>query len=110
MFCQKKYFLKFDIGGDDGIVRLWDIASGDKVSEMPVHSDYIRAGECAPNDPNIFCSGGYDNQINVLDMRASEITMSFDHGQPIESICLFPSMSLIVSTGGRHLVINITER
>jgi len=87
-------------GGDDGIVRLWDIASGDKVSEMPVHSDYIRAGECAPNDPNIFCSGGYDNQINVLDMRASEITMSFDHGQPIESICLFPSMSLIVSTGG----------
>ena len=67
---------------------------------MPVHSDYIRAGECAPNDPNIFCSGDYDNQINVLDMRASEITMSFDHGQPIESIFLFPSMSLIVSTGG----------
>jgi len=87
-------------GGDDGIVRLWDISSGDKVSEMPVHSDYIRAGESAPNDPNIFCSGGYDNQINVLDMRSSEITMSFNHGAPVESLALFPSMSLIVSTGG----------
>lgn len=67
---------------------------------MPVHSDYIRAGENAPNDPNIFCSGGYDHQINVLDMRSSEITMSFNHGAPVESLCLFPSMSLIVSTGG----------
>ena len=71
-------------GGDDGIVRLWDISSGEKVSEMPVHSDYIRAGENAPNDPNIFCSGGYDHQINVLDMRSSEITMSFNHGAPGE--------------------------
>ena len=26
--------------------------------------------------------------------------MSFDHGHPVEAICLFPSMSLIVSAGG----------
>jgi len=62
--------------------------------------DYCRAGETAPNDPNIFCSGGYDNMVNVLDLRSQEITMSFNHGAPVESICLFPSMSLIVSSGG----------
>ena len=61
--------------------------------------DYCRAGETAPNDPNIFCSGGYDNMVNVLDLRSQEITMSFNHGAPVESICLFPSMSLIVSSG-----------
>ena len=70
--------------------------------------DYCRAGETAPNDPNIFCSGGYDNMVNVLDLRSQEITMSFNHGTPVESICLFPSMSLIVSSGkinhGRVLV------
>ena len=66
---------------------------------MPVHSDYCRAGATAPNDPNIFCSGGYDNNIHVLDLRAQEITMSFDHGAPVESIAIFPSMSLIVSSG-----------
>ena len=27
--------------------------------------DYYRAGETVPNDPNIFCSGGYDNMVNV---------------------------------------------
>ena len=66
---------------DDGIVRLWDISHGEKISDLPVHSgkisycmshmnytlvvDYCRAGETVPNDPNIFCSGGYDNMINV---------------------------------------------
>ena len=37
--------------------------------------------------------------VNVLDLRSQEITMSFNHGAPVESICLFPSMSLIVSSG-----------
>ena len=32
--------------------------------------DYCRTGAAAPNDPNIFCSGGYDNTINVLDLRS----------------------------------------
>jgi len=55
--------------------------------------DYCGAGETAPNDPIIFCSGGYDNMVNVLDLRSQEITMSFNHGAPVES------MSLIVSSG-----------
>lgn len=67
---------------------------------MPVHNDYCRAGVPSPNDPNIFCSGGYDNMINVLDLRSQEITMSFDHGYPVESLAIFPSMTLIISTGG----------
>ena len=110
---------------DDGIVRLWDISQGEKISDLPVHSgkidaycmcrmyyilvlDYCRAGETAPNDPNIFCSGGYDNMVNVLDLRSQEITMSFNHGAPVESICLFPSMSLIVSSGKIHQILVAT--
>lgn len=65
-------------GADDGKVKLWDVSRGDKVSEMLVHNDYVRAGAAAPNDPNIFCSGGYDNTVNMLDMRANEVIDNYN--------------------------------
>jgi len=97
-------------GADDGKVKLWDVSRGEKVSEMLVHNDYVRAGAAAPNDPNIFCSGGYDNTVNMLDMRANEITMSFNHGSFVESVAVFPSLSLIVSAGGPIVKVWDTHR
>ena len=69
---MKPYFLRL-LFVKPRKVRLWDIASGSKISEMAVHNDYCRAGATAHNDPNVFLSGGYDNTVNLLDLRSQEV-------------------------------------
>ena len=43
--------------------------------------------------------GSYDHTVKVFDARAEKSVMTIEHGQPVESINLFPSGGLLVTAG-----------
>lgn len=56
---------------------------------------------------NCFCLvGSYDHKIKVFDARMDKSVLAMDHGQPVESLLLFPSEGLLVSAGGNSAKLN----
>ncbi|NXT49617.1 UTP15 protein, partial [Pluvianellus socialis] len=47
--------------------------------------------------------GSYDHTVKLFDARMKSSVMTIDHGQPVESVLLFPSGGLLVSAGGRYV-------
>lgn len=88
---------------DDKSVKLWDISTEKLVQSFEKHQDYVRAGAVNPTSCNIVASGGYDNIINMYDLRTNSATMSMDHGCSIESLIFLPSGGLLLSAGGTEI-------
>lgn len=44
--------------------------------------------------------------MKVFDARTDKSVLTMDHGQPVESLLLFPSEGLLVSAGGNFAKLN----
>lgn len=88
---------------DDKTVKLWDIASEKNIHSFADHQDYIRAGTVNPVSADVIVSGGYDGKINLYDTRTREVTMSVDHGSPVESLLFLPTGGIFISAGGTEV-------
>ncbi|MGH0175921.1 UNVERIFIED_CONTAM: hypothetical protein FKN15_006192 [Acipenser sinensis] len=100
-FTSDKY--RILSGSDDYTTRLWDIANSTQLLSYSEHTDYVRCGTTSKLNPDLFVTGSYDHTIKVFDARADSSVMTMDHGQPVESVLLFPSGGLLVSAGGRYV-------
>lgn len=89
--------------GDDATVRWWDVASGNQISRLDGHTDYVRTAALSPQSEELIATGGYDHMCKLWDVRSAEQVASFDHGLPIESIAFYPSESLILTAGGQKI-------
>lgn len=47
----------------------------------------------------VFFAGSYDHTVKLFDARTKRSVMTIEHGQPVESVLLFPSGGLLVSAG-----------
>ncbi|KAL4617545.1 hypothetical protein GN956_G21502 [Arapaima gigas] len=90
-------------GSDDYTCRLWDIATSTELGRYGEHTDYVRCGTPSRLNPDLFITGSYDHTVKVFDVRNERSVMTMDHGQPVESVLLFPSEGLLVSAGGRYV-------
>ncbi|XP_013105440.2 U3 small nucleolar RNA-associated protein 15 homolog [Stomoxys calcitrans] len=88
---------------DDKTVKLWDVASEKSIHTFAEHEDYIRAGTVNPVSADVVVSGGYDGKIKLYDTRTREITMSVDHGSPVESLLFLPTGGIFISAGGTEV-------
>ncbi|GAB1605171.1 U3 small nucleolar RNA-associated protein 15 homolog [Argonauta hians] len=87
-------------GSDDLSLRLWDIPTETCVTTFKEHTDVIRCGTNPAASPDIILSGGYDHLIKMFDTRLQESVLTVDHGSPVESVLMFPSVGLFFSAGG----------
>jgi U3 small nucleolar RNA-associated protein 15 len=92
-------------GSDDKTVRYWDISSGESISCLRGHTDYVRAGWWNNASPNIIATGGYDHKVLVWDFRTFTPIMNLDHGAPVEALVIFPDGGSIVSAGSNYIKI-----
>lgn len=44
-------------------------------------------------------AGSYDHTVKLFDARTKSSIITIEHGQPVESVLLFPSGGLLVSAG-----------
>ncbi|KAM9393040.1 U3 small nucleolar RNA-associated protein 15 homolog isoform 1-T2 [Pholidichthys leucotaenia] len=90
-------------GADDNTCRLWDIPNAAELNLYQEHKDYIRCGVTSKLNRDLFITGSYDHTVKLFDARMDKSVMTMDHGQPVESVLLYPSEGLLVSAGGRYV-------
>lgn len=90
-------------GADDYTVKLWDIPNSKEILTFKEHSDYVRCGCASKLNPDLFVTGSYDHTVKIFDARTNKNVLCVEHGQPVESVLLFPSGGLLVSAGGRYV-------
>ncbi|GAB2222977.1 hypothetical protein Droror1_Dr00017110 [Drosera rotundifolia] len=93
-------------GGDDAVVRYWDVAEGRCIREFHGHRDYVRAGCVRARDGNVFASGSYDHTIRVWDVRGNgdDCVMSVSHGKPVECVVFLGSGGGLMASAGGNVV------
>ncbi|XP_050768932.1 U3 small nucleolar RNA-associated protein 15 homolog isoform X1 [Gymnogyps californianus] len=100
-FLSDKY--RIFSGGDDYSSNLWDIPSATEIVSYSEHADYVRCGCTSKVNADVFITGSYDHTVKLFDARTKSSVMTIEHGQPVESVLLFPSGGLLVSAGGRYV-------
>ncbi|EXC34667.1 U3 small nucleolar RNA-associated protein 15-like protein [Morus notabilis] len=95
-------------GGDDALVKYWDVAGETVISEMPGHKDYVRCGDCSPVSSEMFATGSYDHTVKLWDVRVTDLrrlAIEVNHGSPVEDVIFLPSGGLIATAGGNSVKI-----
>ncbi|KAK4767130.1 hypothetical protein SAY87_023540 [Trapa incisa] len=102
-FLDKLHLLS---GGDDGIVKYWDVAGENVILDLKGHKDYVRCGDCSPVSSDSFVTGSYDHAVKLWDVRVGDgnrAVMELNHGNPIEDVLFLPSGGLVASAGGNSV-------
>jgi U3 small nucleolar RNA-associated protein 15 len=89
--------------GDDALLAYWDVPSETPVFTVPAaHKDYVRGGAASPADHNLFATGSYDRSVKLWDARTGNAgpSLSFSHGELVESVLFLPSGGLLATAGG----------
>ncbi|KAJ7008420.1 hypothetical protein NC653_007171 [Populus alba x Populus x berolinensis] len=94
-------------GGDDSVVKYWDVAGESVVSDLYGHRDYARCGDCSPINGEIFVTGSYDHTVKLWDVRvdSKESVIEVNHGKPVEDVIFLPSGGMVATAGGNSLKI-----
>ncbi|WCJ43334.1 hypothetical protein M5689_024080 [Euphorbia peplus] len=94
-------------GGDDAVVKYWDVAGETVVLDLLGHKDYVRCGDCSPVNGEMFVTGSYDHTVKLWDVRVEsrESVMQVNHGKPIEDVMFLPSGGMIATAGGNSVKI-----
>ncbi|KAK8486723.1 hypothetical protein V6N13_046125 [Hibiscus sabdariffa] len=94
-------------GGDDAVVKFWDVAGENVVLDLMGHKDYVRCADCSPVSSDLFVTGSYDHTVKVWDVRVENSTsiLEVNHGKPVEDVIYLPSGGLIATAGGNSVKI-----
>ncbi|KAL8513488.1 hypothetical protein ACS0TY_012814 [Phlomoides rotata] len=94
-------------GGDDSVVKYWDVTTEKCVFDLLGHKDYVRCGDASPVSDEMFVSGSYDHRVKLWDVRVSSegSVMELNHEKPVESVIYLPSGGLIATAGGNYVKI-----
>lgn len=63
--------------GNDLVVRLWDIATGEKVAELPGHEKHVYSVLFHPDSKQLL-SGDLGGKLHLWNLESKQITRSFD--------------------------------
>ncbi|VEU21626.1 DEKNAAC102270 [Brettanomyces naardenensis] len=70
-------------GGSDGIVRLWDLRSGEVMRQLIGHTGPV---SCLQFDEKSLITGSADRSVRIWDLRTGGIVDSFAYDSPITSL------------------------
>ena len=91
-------------GGDDGTVRVWDLATGRQDAALTGHTDWVRA-VAVSRDGARAVSGGDDGTVRVWDLGAGrEEAALTGHDGEVFAVAITPGGTLAVSGGSDRTV------
>lgn len=85
--------------GDDHYVRVWSLRSGELLSSLRGHRDWIRAVQFSP-DGRYLATAGDDRQVRLWNPVSGEQIRTFDkHDAAIYDVCFSADGSLLACVG-----------
>jgi WD40 repeat protein len=86
-------------GGEDGTVRVWDLAGGRQQTVLTGHTDWVRGVAVTPDGARAV-SGGDDGTVRVWDLAGGrEEAVLKGHARPVWSVAVTPDGARAVSGG-----------
>ncbi len=86
-------------GGEDGTVRVWDLATGQQQAALTGHTDWVRAVAVTADGARAV-SGGDDGTVRVWDLGTGQQQAALTgHGQPVRAVAVTPDGARAVSGG-----------
>ncbi|KAK7277352.1 hypothetical protein RIF29_18503 [Crotalaria pallida] len=92
-------------GGDDALVKYWDVSQEKPILELLAHKDYVRCGDSSPVSAEMFVTGSYDHTVKLWDVRVgdSKTAMQVNHGSPVEDVIFLPAGGMVATAGGNSV-------
>jgi len=88
---------RFVSGGNDGIIKIWDSASGGELMTLHRHDDWISSVVFSPDGKRIISSSG-DNTVKVWDSATGAELMTLrGHSDDVYGMAISPDGKRIVS-------------
>lgn len=95
-------------GSEDGVIKLWNVSTGEEIKTLPGHSDYGQPLKevfslAFNHDGTILVSGGRDDKIKFWDVSAGKEIRNFYHGDEndarggVRSLTFSPNGKLLAS-------------
>jgi WD40 repeat protein len=97
-------------GSTDGIIRLWDIASGEELRSITSHSASVTALALMPEGDR-FVSASLDQTLKVWDLASGELVTHFSGDGGFTTCVVAPNGTIIAGEGsGRiHFLHMVTD-
>jgi WD40 repeat protein len=91
--------------GSDGMVRVFDVATGSEVLKISSHADWATAVGFSPDGSRI-ATASRDKTAKVFDAKTGSLLATFsEHGAPVRAIAFLPDGKMVVSAGGNRLCV-----
>jgi WD40 repeat protein len=92
-------------GGADGMVRLFDVATGTEKLKIASHADWVTALAFSP-DGNRIATASRDKTAKVFDASTGTLLATFsEHGAPVRAITFAPDSKSVISAGGGRVCV-----
>src|SRR5207247_276573 len=76
-------------GGDDRMVRLWDVDKGEEIKAFAGHSHFVWSVAFAPDTRHVL-SGGLDKTVRLWDIGTGKELKEFKHKDTVMSVAVSP--------------------
>uniref|UniRef100_A0A7S0V0Y0 Eukaryotic translation initiation factor 3 subunit I n=1 Tax=Polytomella parva TaxID=51329 RepID=A0A7S0V0Y0_9CHLO len=85
---------------DDGVVRKWNLDSGEIALEVKIHEDSIQDMQIS-TDATHLITASLDRTSKIIDAETLEVIKVYNAGRPVQSAALSPIFDHVVVAGGQ---------